>query len=132
MTKTQKQTELTQQPKGLIACVHAKSLQLCLTLCNSTDSSPPGPSVHGDSPGKNTGGGCHALLQGIFLIQGSNWHLLRRLYRQVGSLPLALPEKPKGLTNSQYKEKEPTQKFNGNCIIFYCTGKLNKLLIKKG
>ena len=26
-----------------------------------------------DSPGQNTGGGCHALLQGIFLIQGSNW-----------------------------------------------------------
>ena len=33
------------------------------------DSSPPGSSVHGDSPGKNTGVGCHALLQGILLIQ---------------------------------------------------------------
>ena len=32
---------------------------------------PPGSSVHGDSPGKNTGVGCHALLQGIFLTQGS-------------------------------------------------------------
>jgi len=35
--------------------------------------SPPGSSVHEeDSPGKNIGGGmgCHALLQGIFLIQG--------------------------------------------------------------
>jgi len=29
------------------------------------DSSPPGFSVHGDSPGKNTGMGCHALLQGF-------------------------------------------------------------------
>ena len=29
-----------------------------------------------DSPGKNTGVGCHALLQGIFLTQGSNLHLL--------------------------------------------------------
>ena len=28
-------------------CLHAKSLQLCLTLCNSTDCSPPGFSVHG-------------------------------------------------------------------------------------
>ena len=28
--------------------------------------SPPGSSVHGDSPGENTGVGCHALLQGIF------------------------------------------------------------------
>ena len=29
-------------------------------------------SVHGDSPGKNTGVGCHTLLQGIFPIQGLN------------------------------------------------------------
>ena len=36
------------------------------------DCSPPGSSVHGDSPGKNTRVGCHALLQGIFLTQGSN------------------------------------------------------------
>ena len=36
------------------------------------DRSPPGSSVHGDSPGKNTGVGCHALLQGIFPTQGSH------------------------------------------------------------
>ena len=36
------------------------------------DCSPPDPSVHGDSPGKNTGIGCHALLQGIFPTQGLN------------------------------------------------------------
>ena len=47
-------------------CARAKSLQSCLTLCNPTDCSPPGSSVHGDSPGKNTGVGWHALLQGIF------------------------------------------------------------------
>ena len=29
--------------------------QLCPTLCNSMDCSTPGSSVHGDSPGKNTG-----------------------------------------------------------------------------
>ena len=29
-------------------------------------------SVHGVSPGKNTGVGCHSLLQGIFPTQGSN------------------------------------------------------------
>ena len=45
--------------------------QSCPTLCNPMDSS-----VHGDSPGKNTGVGFHALLQGIFLIQGSNPGLL--------------------------------------------------------
>ena len=30
----------------------------------------PGSSVHGDSPGKNTGVGCHALLQGTLSTQG--------------------------------------------------------------
>ena len=39
-------------------------------------SSSSGSSVHRDSPGKNTGVGCHALLQGIFPTQGSNTGLL--------------------------------------------------------
>ena len=51
----------------ICACVHAKSLQWCLTLGDPMDCSPPYSSVNGDSPGKNTGVGCHALLQGIFL-----------------------------------------------------------------
>ena len=42
-----------------------------------------------ESPGKNTGVGCHALFQGIFLTQGSNLCLLCLLLWQVGSLPLA-------------------------------------------
>ena len=50
--------------------------QSCLTLCDPMDRSPPGSSVHGDSPGKNTGLGCHACLQGIFPIQGLNRGLL--------------------------------------------------------
>ena len=36
--------------------------QSCPPLCNPTDCSPPSSSVHGDSPGKDTGVGCHALL----------------------------------------------------------------------
>ena len=40
------------------------------------DCSLPGSSVHGDSPGKNTGVGCHGLLQGIFPTQGLNPALL--------------------------------------------------------
>ena len=36
------------------------------------DCSPPSSFVRGDSPGKNTGVGCHAFLQGIFPTQGSN------------------------------------------------------------
>ena len=46
--------------------------QSCPTLCNSMDCSLPGTSVHGDSPGQNTGMGCHALLQGTLPTQGSN------------------------------------------------------------
>ena len=46
--------------------------QLCQTLCDPTNYSPPGSSVHGDSPGKNIGVGCHALLQWIFPTQRSN------------------------------------------------------------
>ena len=45
--------------------------QFCLTLCCPMDCSPPGFSAHGDSPYKNTGVGCHALLYGIFPTQGS-------------------------------------------------------------
>ena len=45
--------------------------QSCSTLCNPMNCSPPGSSVHGDSPGKNTGLSCHALLQGIFPTQQS-------------------------------------------------------------
>ena len=48
----------------------SKSLQSCLTLCDNMESSLPGSSVH--SPGKNTGVGCHFLLQGIFQNQGSS------------------------------------------------------------
>ena len=46
--------------------------QSSLTFCDPMDCSPPGSSVHGDSPGKNTRVGCHALLQGIFPNQGLN------------------------------------------------------------
>ena len=50
--------------------------QLCLILSNPMDCSPPGSSIYGDSPGKNTEVGCHALLQGIFPTQGLNPGLL--------------------------------------------------------
>ena len=50
--------------------------QSCPTLCNPMDCSPLGSSVHGDSPGKNTGMGCHALLQGVFPTQQLNPGLL--------------------------------------------------------
>ena len=55
----------------IVKCVCLVS-QSCLTLCDPIVCSPSGSSVHGDSPGKNTGVGCHALLQRIFPTQGSN------------------------------------------------------------
>ena len=68
--------------------MHVKSLQLCLTLWDFMDCSPPG-----SSPGKNTGVGCHALLQEIFWTQGSNPRLLCLLHWQANSLPLVPPGK---------------------------------------
>ena len=44
------------------AAAAAKSLQSCLTLCDPIDGSPPGSPSLG-SPSKNTGVGCHFLLQ---------------------------------------------------------------------
>ena len=45
-----------------------------------------------DSPGKNTAVGCHALLQGIFLTQGSNLHLLCLLQEKQQSIESVLEE----------------------------------------
>ena len=62
----------------------AQLLQVCPTLCDPMDCSPAGSFVLGDSPGKNTGVGCHALLLGIFLTQELIPHLRRLLHcRQV-------------------------------------------------
>ena len=45
------------------AAAAAKSLQSCPTLCDPIDGSPPRLPGPWDSPGKNTGVGCHFLLQ---------------------------------------------------------------------
>ena len=50
--------------------------QSCLTLCNPVDCSPTRLLCPWGSPGKNTGEGCHFLLQGIFLTWVSNPGLL--------------------------------------------------------
>ena len=73
--------------RGCVLCLVTQ----CLTLCNPMDCRPLGSSVHGDSPGKNTGVGCHALLQGIFLTQGSKPSLL---HLQLDCLPAELQGKP--------------------------------------
>ena len=53
----------------------AKLLQLCTTLCDPMDYSLP-VLCPWDSPGKNIGMGCLALLRGVYLIQGSNLSLV--------------------------------------------------------
>ena len=58
--------------------------QSCLTLWDPMDYSLPGSSVHGDSPGNNTGVGFHSFLQGLLPTQGSNPslpHCRQVLYR---------------------------------------------------
>ena len=80
--------------------MYVKLLQSCPTPCNPVECSPPGSSVH-DSPGKNTGVGCHALLQGIFHCQGLNPCLLCLLHWQAGSLPLAPLGKPQNVSESE-------------------------------
>ena len=59
-----------------LLCMHAKSFRLCLTLLPPHGLQPTRLFCPWDSPGKNTGVACHALLQRIFLTQGSNSCLL--------------------------------------------------------
>ena len=62
-------------PQISLCCV-VLSCSAVSDSCDPMDYNSPGFSVHGDSPGKNTGVGCHILIQGIFLTQGSNPYLL--------------------------------------------------------
>ena len=68
---------LLRHHKDIIWRVMHLAQSLCLitqsfpTLWDPRDCDPPGSSVLGDSPGKNTGVGCHALLQGIVPAQVS-------------------------------------------------------------
>ena len=66
------------------------------TLCDPHGLQPTRLLCPWYSPGKNTGVGCHFLLQGIFLTQGSNLHLLCLLHGQADSLPLSCLGSPKG------------------------------------
>ena len=93
-------------PDNLHLCL---AIQSCLTLCNLMDCSPPGTSVCGDSAGKNTGVGCHALLQGILPTKGSNPGLL------ADSLPVEPPGKPRSHI-LQLNIPSATTKTQGNQI----------------
>ena len=71
-------------------CVCAKSLHLSKSL-QPHGLQPTKLLCPWDTPGKNTGGDCHALPQGTLLTQGSNLCLFCLLHWQAGSLPLAPP-----------------------------------------
>ena len=74
----------------LHACVpsHFSRVQLFATLWTMAHQTPLSMGFFS----KNTGVGCHVLLQGLF--QGSNAYLLRLLHWQAGTLPLVPPGKP--------------------------------------
>ena len=91
-------------PSLSLAQEEVTSVQRCVmcvrrsvTLCDPRDRSPPGSSVYGDSPRRNTGVGCHSLVQGIFPTQRSNLGLLHYrqiLYGQTERKPLPSEENP--------------------------------------
>ena len=75
------------------ACVHGKSLQSRLTLCNPVDCSPPGSSVRGILQAR--------MLEWVAMPSsrgssspGDQTHVWYLLHWQVGSLPLVPPGKP--------------------------------------
>ena len=78
----------------ITTCESTQLFQFCLTLSWPYGTEAVRFLCPWDSPGQNTGVGCHALLQGIFLTQGSNPHLLCLRHWQAGSLPPPPPRKP--------------------------------------
>ena len=96
MIVSKPQTKITRK-SSVCVCV-CVCVQLCLTLCLS------GSSVNGIFPGKDTGVGCHFLLQGIFLTQ----HLLHLLHWHADSLRLSQregnPKMKKKSINNHMKE----------------------------
>ena len=85
MCKEENGSEQRTRCYNYVLCLVAQS---CLILGDpmnefmATPCSPPGSSVHGHSPGKNTGVGCHALLQGLFPTQELNFgiHIADQLF----------------------------------------------------
>ena len=76
-------------------CMMLSRVQLFVMLRTVAHQAP----MSMDIPGKNTGVGCHFLLQGIFQSQGSNSCLLLLLHWQANSLPLSHPGNPlEGIT----------------------------------
>ena len=84
--------------------VKVLAAQSCPALRDPVDCSPPGSSVHGILQAKNTGVGCHSLVQEVFPTQGSNPDLLH-----CKPIPYCLSHKWKESDNWSdiYIEKHP-------------------------
>ena len=83
------------QSPALAVGVYVKSLQSCPTVCDPmTLCDPTRLLCPWDSPGKNTGVDCRALVLGTFPTQASNLRLLCLLRWPTLSLPLAPPREP--------------------------------------
>ena len=69
-------------------CVYSAT-QSYPTLCDPMGCSPPGSSVHGGSPGKNTGVGCHATfgrMGGGDQVVRTMWSITVRAERSKGKV----------------------------------------------
>ena len=97
----------------LCVCLFA---QLCLALWDTMDCSPPGSFVHGDSPGKNTGVGCHCPSPGHLPNPGIK---PRSPALQVDSLPSETPGRPMNTEVGSLSFLQgifPTQESNWNLL----------------
>ena len=110
--------------------------KLTSPTCDPMDCSPPGSSVHGDSPGKNTGVGCCALLQGTFPMQGLKpglphcWQILYHLSHQ-GSPILETKWKIQHVDNAETKETLKLRSEPYSTIIYICLPHLMEIESKQ-
>ena len=81
--------------KSYLACMHAESLQSCLTLCSPMDCSPPGSSVHGILQARVLEWVVMPSSGGSSQPRDRTQVFLHLLHWQESSLPLVPPEKPR-------------------------------------
>ena len=94
----------------------------CAVLSRSVVSNsvtPPGSSVHRDSPGKNTGVGCHALLQGISPTQRLNPGLphCRQILYHLSHQGSLLVKKKKKITLFQRQRQLREERLMSPCVL---------------
>ena len=92
-------------PHGLNQSLNIVALCVCPVMSNSLQPLGLQPTrllCLSNFPGKDTGVGCHFLLQRIFPTLGLNLHLLSLLHQQVNSLPLSYLGTPSFVDSINY------------------------------